>query len=125
MTNFKITAESLIKQTITMKRKRMETATNALFLAVRMLSPVRTGTYIGSHRNLGVRQEGNRLIGEVSNEWPYPERVEYWFWKGGRIGGRLNSVRWHLMNWQIYVDKGSHAYQKALLQIKDQFLKSV
>lgn len=125
MTNYKITAESLIKQTMTMKRKRMESATNALFLAVRMYSPVRTGTYIGSHRNMGVRQDEFRLIWEVTNEWPYPERVEYGFWKGGRIGGRLTSVRWHLLNGQIYVDKGSHTYQKALLQIKDQFLKSV
>jgi hypothetical protein len=104
-TSFTLTADRIIDITLQGIKPQVEKATNALYMAIRMNSPVRTGKFLGQNRNMGVRIEGNSMIGEVINEGAYPERVEFGFGRGGRIGGRMTAVRWHLLNGQIYVDK--------------------
>lgn len=125
-TSFTLTADRIIKITLQGIKPQVERATNALYMAIRMNSPVRTGTFLSQNRNMGVRIEnGNTMIGEVINEGAYPERVEFGFGRGGKIGGRMTAVRWHLLNGQIYVDKWAHPFQKSLLQIKPSFLQSL
>lgn len=78
-TSFTLTAERITKLTLDSLKPLVARATNELYLAIRMNSPVNTGVYISGHRNLGVRIEGNKVIGEVMNQGTYPERVEFGF----------------------------------------------
>ena len=111
-TSFTLTADRIVKLTLEAVKPKVERATNELYMQIRMLSPVRTGVYISGHRNMGVRIEGNKVIGEVMNQGKYPERVEFGFGRNGGLGNRMTAVRWHLMNGQIFYNKGANTYQK-------------
>lgn len=78
-TSFTLTAERITKLTLDKLKPVVARYTNELYLAIRMYSPVRSGVYISGHRNMGVRIEGNKVIGEVMNQGTYPERVEFGF----------------------------------------------
>lgn len=94
-----------------------ETTDDLYFQAI-LNSPVDTGTFQKQHRNEWVRQEWSKIIGIVSNQWEYSERVETWF--------RRSPVNWNRKTkWDIYYSVGANVYEISLEKVKQKLLNKL
>lgn len=107
MAKFIFNLESAVLKTV---KKPLEKIMDDLYFEIRKKSPVRTGKYIASHRNLWIREQNGMLIWTIQSDWEYVERVEYGF--------RRWPVNWHLYNSEIYRSRWAETYQRALAKIK-------
>ena len=117
MTKYELNIESLKWKLLKSVVPVVKQLTDELYLEIQTNSPVDTGTYLWQHRNEWVTIEWNKVIWKVSNQWDYPEKVEF--------GWRKTAVQWHLKNGTIYVSKGAETYEKSLLKIKQKFINKL
>lgn len=117
-TRFTLNIEWIEKQLIKDALPVMRKATDDLMFQVKLLSPVDTGKYLSSHRNLWVIQEWNKLKWAVWNIDDKAEKVEFWW--------RKTPVNWNRkIKWDIYTNVWANTYQLALEKVKRDFINNI
>lgn len=113
---FKFDTTKLVNNSLKWLEKWMRKSVDELFIEVNRLSPVDTWKYQKWHKKHPVSIQGNQIIGKISNEGEYPDKVEE--------GWRKTEVNWHTPAW-IYRDVGANTYRRALERKKSSIINNL